>query len=232
MLRKGYAILFLSLMFIPLLPAITGVKICDYVLNGYNENVTKPEFSLRNFLSAKYQEQEDVYLQQSIPFKGFLIGLKNQLDYSLFRLLHYTIEQGPDGELFYWNHIDTHCGHLSISDDSLQIKIKECRYLQSVLDSMGIAEVYVLAPGKPSYLEDKMPEKYRDKCSSDNEYHHVLTALNGAELPLIDYNEWFRANREGFKYPVFPRLGIHWSYYAACLVMDTLDRYIGKVRRM
>ena len=226
MVRKVCVILFICLLLVPLLQKITGVKLPNYVLSGYDETVTKPKLSLQDFLSAKYQDGEDVYLQQNVPSKGFFVALKNQMDYSLFNVLHYTIEQGDEGQLFLWNHINTHCGSLSISDDSLQRKIGECCYLKAFLDSMHVPMVFVLAPGKPSYYEDKLPAKYKDKCNHDNDYHHVLAALNNAHLPVIDYNEWFNNNRSNFKYPAFPTLGIHWSYYAACLVMDSLDKYL------
>lgn len=226
MIRKVCVITFLFLLFIPILLKLSGFEKYDYALSGYNDNVAKPGFSWRSFLSSQYQDEADIYLQQNIPFKGYLIALKNQLDYSAFDILHYTIEQGSEGQLFFWNHVNTHCGHLSISNDSLQTKIKECLYIKSVFDSMGITHVYMLAPGKPAYLEDKLPAKYKNNCTEDNEYHHVLSALNKSGLPVIDYNAWFKENRATYKYPVFPRLGIHWSYYAACLVMDTLDKYI------
>jgi hypothetical protein len=229
MARKTYVLLFLFILLVPLLVKLTGAKNYDYVLNGSYIDVARPAFSSRTFLSANYQEQEDIYLQQSVAFKGFLIALNNQADYSLFGTLHYTIEMGGSGQLFLWNHVDNHCGDLSISEDSLRRKITECQYLKSMLDSMHIPVVFVLAPGKPSFMEDKLPAKYRGKCSNDNDYHHVLSALNNAKLPVIDYNEWFRQNRGGFKYPAFPRLGIHWSYYAACLVMDSLVKYVARI---
>ena len=228
MIRKFYVLLFLLLLLIPLLQKLIGIKNCDYKLSGYSEAIPKPYFKWHDFFAATYQEHADTYLQQNVAFKGFFITLKNQIDYSLFNTLHYSIKKGEDDELFLQNHIDAHCGQLSISEDSLHRKLNECVELKTILDSMHIPMVFVLAPGKPGYYEDKLPVKYKNKCSKDNDYLHVLEGLTDKQLPVVDYNAWFRANRNNFKYPVFPKLGIHWSYYAACVVMDSLNRYIEK----
>lgn len=217
--------LILLLLALPLLYKYVLPYPADYKLEGYTEPTGKPAFSARAFLSGDFQEQADKYLQDNVGFKGYLIALKNQLDYSLFNKLNYTIELGDEGQLFYWNHIDTRCGHLTISTDSFARKAAECAALQSLLDSAGIKTLYVLAPGKPYYYNDKLPARFKTNCTDDNDYHQVLTLLQQHHLPVVDYNAWYNAMRPVAQYPLFPKLGTHWSYYGATLAVDSITDY-------
>ncbi|HLP50683.1 MAG TPA: hypothetical protein VK154_07335 [Chitinophagales bacterium] len=198
----------------------------DYKLDGYTEPVAKPQFSFGAFFSGAFQEQLDAYLQENVGFKGYLIALKNQIDYSLFNKLNYTIEVGDDGQLFYWNHIDTRCGHLTLTEDSLQKKAEEATRLKALLDSMHTKMLFVLAPGKPFFFDDKLPERFKNKCSDDNDYKRVLSLLQQNNLSVIDFNAWFKSIRATQPYPLFPKLGTHWSYYGATLATDSLAKYI------
>jgi hypothetical protein len=225
-MRRVFTIILILVFSLPLIQRQWSSVIPDYSLNGYNAPTPKPIFSFHDLLEGKYQDDLTAYLQDNVGFKGYLIALKNQIDYSLFQTLHYTIELGRDGQLFYWNHIDAHCGHLTLSDDSLSRKMMECKKLQEFLDSAHIPVVYVLAPGKPAFYEDKLPKKFLNKCSNDNDYNHVLSRLNENQLEHLDFNKWFQSMRTSSPYPLFPKLGIHWSFYGACVAMDSLVKYI------
>lgn len=201
----------------------------DYKLEGYTEPAARPQLSARAFLHGDFQEQADKYLQDNVGFKGYLIALKNQVDYSLFNKLNYTIELGDDGQFFYWNHIDTRCGHLTLTEDSFARKANECAALQTMLDSMGIKTLYVLAPGKPYYYNDKLPARFKNNCTDDNDYHHILSLLQLHHLPVLDFNQWYKAMRPAAQYPLFPKLGTHWSYYGATLAVDSIAAYCTQV---
>ena len=127
MTRTFLLILLVVALFVPLFQKYVGLPVEDYKLNGYNESSNYSAFSWKDFFEGTYQEKTSTYLQENVGYKGYLIALKNQIDYSVFDKLNYGIENGDDGQLFYWNHIDTHCGHLTLSNDSLQKKIEECK---------------------------------------------------------------------------------------------------------
>ncbi len=226
-MRRICIIVLLCTMFIPMLQKLLPVFPQDYALAGYADQAGKPVFSLKSFLSGDFQDQFTDYMQDNVGYRGYLIAIKNQVDYALFHILHYTIEEGKEGQLFYWNHIDTHCGHLMLDSNTLFQKMQEYKQLKVLLNERNIKLLYVLAPGKPNFYEDKLPEKYAGKCQgSNNDYTALLNALNAGQFELIDFNAWFKNNRDTFSYPVFPRLGTHWSFYAACIAMDSLSRYI------
>ena len=226
MTRTTCTIIVLIVLFIPLAKRYGVIPGADYKLNGAAEAATKPTFSFHGFSDGDFQEKTTAYLQDNVGYKGFLIALKNQIDYSLFNNLHYGVELGENGQLYSWEHVVNHCGQLTISDDSLHSKIRECVDLKRILDSMHIASVFVLAPAKPNFYEDKLPAKYKGQSSANNDYHHVLSALNANKLPVIDFNAWIKSMRNSSKYPLFPRLGTHWSYYGGGLAMDSLSKYI------
>lgn len=228
MARSFFLILIITTFFIPVAQKYIGIPTKDYQLDGYDESSHQPTFSWKDFLEGSFQENITTYLQENVGYKGYLIALKNQIDYSLFNKLNYGIEKGDGGQLFYWNHIDTHCGHLSLSDDSLQRKINECVTLKTTLDSLHIKMLFVLAPGKPFFYEDKLPEKFKTSCSENNDYHHVLQLLNKNALPVIDFNSWFKDLRDKKPYPLFPKLGTHWSYYAATIAIDSLTKCLSR----
>jgi hypothetical protein len=200
----------------------------DYELNGYAESASRPDFSWKDFFEGTYQDNLSTYLLENVGYKGYLIALKNQIDYSLFDKLNYGIEKGDDGQLFYWNHIDTHCGHLTLSEDSLKKKVEACVRLKLLLDSLHTKTLFVLAPGKPFFYEDKLPERFKTNCNDDNDYHHILSLLHKNNIEVIDFNQWFKSKRNYSEYPLFPRLGTHWSYYGATLANDSLAKFIAE----
>src|ERR1043165_4323662 len=217
MIKNILVVLLLLFLLLPALQKITGLT-TDYKLEGVNENTSKPQLTAKGFFEADFQEH--------VGYKGCLIALKNQLDHSLFHKLNYTIEEGDDGQLFYWNHIDTHCGHVTLSDDSVARKLNECVALKSLLDSLHIKMFFVLAPGKPYFYEDKLPARFKQCNTTGNDYQKILAGLRKKNIPVLDFNQWFRNLRTTSPYPLFPKLGTHWSFYGATLAVDSLAHYL------
>jgi hypothetical protein len=51
-------------------------------------------------------------------------------------------------------------------------------------------------------------------------------------IRYIDFNSYFLDNKNTTAYPLYPKYGIHWSYYGACLVADSLIHYIENLRKI
>jgi len=50
-------------------------------------------------------------------------------------------------------------------------------------------------------------------------------AFDTLGVHYIDFNDWFLAMKDTSQYDLYPRTGIHWSYYGMVLVIDSLQRY-------
>src|SRR5690606_36430296 len=73
-----------------------------------------------------------------------------------------------------------------------------------------------------------LPERHHTKTTRTN-YDKYLQELSKNNLAVIDFNDYF------IKHPsdtpaVFGTGGIHWSYYAAAIAMDSLVRYVSEVQ--
>ena len=226
-MRAVYLILSLVVMFVAMLQRDRKKQLPeDYDLNGYFRSTPLAKLSSNHFFEGIYQDSIADFLLDNVGYRGYLIALKDQIDFSLFKTAHYNVVLGSDKQLFLGNHIETHCGEIKMPPDSLERKTAQCIALKAILDSVHIPMVMVMAPGKSSYYEDKLPKKYKDHCSSDNDYHQLLQKYKENNIDVIDMNVWFRKMRSTAPYPLFPRLGVHWSYYGGCVATDSLIKYI------
>ena len=226
-MRAVYLILSLIVMFIAMLQKDRKKQLPkDYHLNGYFTITPPARFSLSRFFEGIYQDSITNFLQDNVGYNGYLIALKDQVDWSVFHQTNFDVCAGQDNTLFLNGQTKTHCGRQQMPPNELADKIAQCVALKALLDSAGIASVYVMAPGKSGFFEDKVPAQYLVNCSDDNDYKHILQKYHESNIRVIDMNQWFHTMRATSPYPLFPRLGLHWSYYGAYLAEDSIAKYI------
>jgi hypothetical protein len=89
----------------------------------------------------------------------------------------------------------------------------------------------VFAPGKGSFYPEYIPDKYLEKPGPTN-YISYISLARKFGINNIDFYSYFINNKNKFKYPIFPKYGVHWSSYAECLVADSLIKYIEHTRNI
>ena len=104
--------------------------------------------------------------------------------------------------------------------------------VKEYLKSKGKDIIFVIAPGKASFFPEYIPEKYNKLDKKKTNYEAYLDAFKKNNINYIDFREWFLANKEKSKYPLYPKCGIHWSKYGEYLAADSLIKYIEKLRNI
>jgi hypothetical protein len=78
------------------------------------------------------------------------------------------------------------------------------------------------APEAERYADGYDPPFRTNLC----EYRKQFDSLG---VNYIDFNKWFLEMKDTSHYCLYPRTGIHWSYYGMVLAIDSLNNYLAEV---
>ena len=85
--------------------------------------------------------------------------------------------------------------------------------------------ILVIAPSKPSYFREFLPNEYK-QTNNKNNYQVISEGIKKQHLNCIDFSNWFNKNKYTSKYPLYPKHGNHWSMYGSWLAADSIIKYI------
>lgn len=226
---KQFLLLFIIfLLFLPVIQ-VNVLKMKMTPLVGVQDTVTKPAFTTRGFLDGSWQERRMNYAAEKAGFRPWLIRLKNQLDYSLF---NYTgsggVVIGREGCLFLKSYINNYCGIEFQGTRRIDYEVQRLTAVSRELKKKNVSFLLVLAPGKATFEQEKIPARYRKRPITNYEYYSRKLASSG--IDVIDLNRWFRELKGKTPYPLFPKNGVHWTSYGVALAADTITHCIEKLR--
>jgi hypothetical protein len=133
---------------------------------------------------------------------------------------------GKDGMLFEESPIQAYLGQDFVGDSVVQVNVSQLRILQDTLAQRGKLLLFVIAPSKASFYPEYLPPKYRDQQVRTSNYEAYARQMRDSGINLLDFSALFRQWKDTASYPLFTRVGIHWSGYGTTLAADTLFRYI------
>lgn len=202
-------------------PNLTGIVISD----------KKPELNKDNWLSGYYQKQMDDYLNDHWAWKEWMVRWNNQFYYTLFNEIrvkgfvaiknHYVISE---------NYILSAFGDDFIGDKKIKERCQKAKVIQDTLKKKGIDLVFLLIPGKGRFCEEKIPQKYKHPIKHTN-YDTYLNYIQKYQINYLDLQAWFlNSLKPKEKYPLFAQFAHHWTNYAECLAIDTIIKYLEKLR--
>ncbi len=218
---------FLMLMIFPSLQDKMGFFVLK-PLKGVFSATPVPAFSDSLWFSGTYQQQYARHIEDSVGFRDILVRLNNQVDFSLFRLANAAkITVGKDGYLFGGQYIESYLGYNFVGKRYCDEKVKQLRLLQDKLwKEKRIFLLVILTPDKGTFYPEKIPSRFLNKPRQISNYAYYARKCAETGINMIDFNEWFRLARDTSRYPLYPKTGIHWSYYGAMRTADSLIRYL------
>ncbi len=183
----------------------------------------KPEWSFPNFMENSFQDSLNTYLEHHIGYRPHLVRLHNQLQYSLFDTINAQgVIVGKEGYLFELNYIKAMYGLDYVGDEIVASDIEKTIAINNWLNENGKQLIVVLAPGKGSFFPEYIPDEYRPDSIGKQNYTAYYKALRKHKVDVIGGNNWFAAMKDSSRYALFPKAGIHWSYYGLGLVFDSV----------
>jgi hypothetical protein len=226
-MKKTLYYLFLVLLFIPLLRQFGVFPINDIGLDGNVEVQTLSEFNRNNWINGIFQKKAETVATENIGFRGFATRLRNQIDYSFFHLAHSDkAVVGKDNILFDEWYLDAWTGRTFVGNDFIDIKLHKLKMVQDTLKNLGTELIFILAPNKVNFFEEKIPDYYKMVQYPQSNYSTIAKRSKEIGIEFIDLNKYFLSIKDTSRYPLYPKSGIHWSNYGSYLALDTILNYI------
>lgn len=228
-LRKFLLLGVLGLLFIPLIQhKFEVVKLKP--LNGSIVVPQKTYFKVKDWLSGDYQKNTEKFLNETFGFRNTFIRLNNQMAFCLFKKAKANgVVIGKENYLYEENYIKAYTGTDFIGEDSIADRMRKIKFIQDTLKSMNKSIFIVFAAGKASFYPEYIPDKYLPKKGPTN-YDTYLKYARKLKINHIDFNKYFVDHKHDSKYLLYPKYGIHWSYYGMSLAADSIIHYVEKLR--
>ncbi len=213
----------------PLIQSKTGI----FKLKPLKGAIVEPEnakFNLKDWFSGDYQLKKEEYLNSKFGYRSLFIRINNQIAFSMFKQAKANgVIIGKENYLYEENYIKAYYGRDSIGKDSIESRMKKIKYLSDTLSKLNKDIITIFAAGKGSFFPEFIPENLKSEKGPTNMEWHVKLAEDYG-LKYIDFNRYFIENKEKSEYPLYPKHGIHWSWYGMCLVADSIIHYIEDTR--
>lgn len=198
-------------------------------LKGTVETTKKPKLNWNSWFEESYQSQFDNYLKDNIEVRSFFVRLNNQIDFSLFNKPNANkITIGKDNFLFENFYIKSYLGENFIGSEKMEEKVSKIRELNDTLSNYNKDLLVIIAPGKAYLYPEKIPDRFFKKQEDSTNYHCFLNKLSKYNISFIDFNNFFINKTKAQNQLPVPKTGIHWSYFSAIEVMDSLTNYFEK----
>lgn len=226
--------LLLLAMAMPLLQYRFGIFVFK-PLDGFFKPVPSPSLdslTFSNWLDESFQRGFNKAVEDNLGFRNLLIRINNQLNYSLF---HYTDNKkvviGKNDCLFEEGYITEYTGKDFIGKKEAEKRIltlKKARYLLKTTKNIDL--ILVFEPGKASFHSEYIPDRYHPEKRRISNHEYMTGLCRENNILHIDLNAWFLSLKNKSPYPLYPEYGVHWSKYGTCIAMDTIIRFIEKIR--
>lgn len=221
------------MLFLPLLQA----RLKWIAIQPLNGALAEPEylrFSWNDWFASTYQEKKEQYVNACFGFRNTCVRLNNQLDFWLFRQANANgVIVGKENYLYERAYIDAYNGTDYVGLDSIENTANRLAYLTHQFNRRNKQLIIVFAAGKGSYYPEFFPDNFRlKKQNKRTNYFSLRKRLKAKNVPLIDFNTWFLQQKKTSNYPLFPKLGIHWSHYGMSLVADSLIKAIEQFQQI
>ncbi len=221
--KKALLIVSMVLLSYPMVELVTPLKFAGGVSHSELTN-TFEELNAQNVFNGSFQESFSKYVNDRIGLFAFFIKTHNQLEYSLFNKVHAgrTIV-GKNNFLFEKQYIDSYFGEDYVGSEKIEKLGRQMEKLQDSLEARGKIVVYVLATGKATFYPEYIP--YEQKKDTTNNERMVQEFIQ-RDINHIHFAPYMLELKEEYGELMFPKYGVHWSYFANIFVADSLTRYI------
>ncbi|MBK8450678.1 MAG: hypothetical protein IPL42_11920 [Saprospiraceae bacterium] len=229
--RKVIFWVILTILFIPWVQdSFQFIKVRE--LSGSIEKKFNPILNEKSWLDGHFQNAKASYLNSKFGFQPSFVRLNNQIDFSLFDKVNAnSVIRGKENYLFEINYLRAYFGQDFIGEDSIRTRMLNLKKIQDSLASKNKLVLLVFAASKGQFYPEYFPDSSNVVRTTTN-YERHLKLANELGINFIDFNAYFLQNKNTAPYPLYTKYGIHWSYYGACLVADSLIHYIESARNI
>lgn len=202
-----------------------------YPLAGDEGTEKDTTFTTSNYFSGAYQQKLNKHLASGFGFRSLLIRFHNQVDFWLFNKVNAQgVIAGKDQYLFETTYINAQLGKDFIGEDSINNRLKQLSLISDKLQALNKQLILVIAPSKPSFYREYLPNVYASNATKNN-YTSLVKGIKATNLSCIDFSAHFNRLKHISRYPLYPKHGNHWSTYGAYLAADSILKFIERQRK-
>lgn len=213
---------------LPLFQQITGLAF-ERKLRGAVQIAEMPSLSGEGWFEGTWQDSIETAMKDRFGFRNFFIRVNNQVAFSLYRkALANGVVIGKKNYLYESNYIHARNGTDYLGDSLILSNARKLKTLQDSLEARGTHFVVTFAAGKGSYYPEFFPDEFRMEPGKTNmqAYSDCFDSLG---VNYVNFNDWFVSMKDTTSYNLYPRTGVHWSYYGMSIVFDSLVNYLEEV---
>jgi hypothetical protein len=230
-IKKNLFWVMIALWFIPWIQGRFDI-INEKSLKGAIEKKSNPILNESTWWHGDFQKSKEAYLNDEFGFRPYFIRLNNQVEFWLFNKVRAShVIKGKEGYLYEYNYIKTYYGLDFIGEDAIEKRFIQLKKIQDSLASRGKTFILAIAASKGQFYPEFFPDSSIHSKSTTNYEIHVKKAREHG-INLLDFNAYFLANKKQSEHILYSKQGIHWTYYGACLVADSLIHYIEEKRNI
>lgn len=197
-------------------------------LTGAYIKAPSPHLTWKSWKKGWYQDSLGVHVNDSLPLRPYLVRINNQVDYSLFRILHgEEVVLGKRSNLFLMEYIKGYLGIGYPSKQFISDKAMKCKKVQEFLwNEKHIFFLVVMAPDKATYMPEDIPDRFLAMGGNGWGRDYLAEQLRANGVHVIDFMPVFSQMKDTSKYPLFVKTGIHWTDYGSFIAADSMFKYI------
>jgi hypothetical protein len=229
MIKKILFGLLLLFLFLPILQQAFHLFKTKELSGEFTKAHSEP-FSMKAWMDGSYQKTNEKYLNENFGFRSTCVRINNQLAFNLYqeaRAINVII--GKQNYLYGDGYVNAYYGNDFIGQEKVAETVRKLKFVRDTLRKKNIDLMVMIVPGKALFFPEFLPDEphYEKKITNYESYKQQLEKTN---IPFLDMCSYLLKLKKTSPYPLYPKTGIHWSLYGAEIAVDSLARFVGKLR--
>lgn len=239
MTRKIYLLYVAIIIALLCLPGVRLVYLggSDGTLNGYSQSIsTQSSLAVDNVLNKRFQKWVESYFSSNFGFRALLVRSFNELTFRAYKQIpHLKLYSTPFNGLYSTMTIESLNQEVQMRsklEAEYEAEAKRLLAIQQYLESQGKVFITVIAASKAYVYPEGLGGKYILNGTEDiwlkaANYGDVLKKVG---VNVIDSRPMLRDFVQQTNISTHADSGVHWNYYAGCLVAEKIMSIVQKTR--
>ncbi len=217
MTGKRYLLFIILAATILVSPFLLGWTDAALALSGVSVMTELPPVTVDSLMSGEFQSALSEYVEQNLPGKPFLVRLRNQIMFSVFKTVpNNNYSMNSSRNLFTWGNVGAYMQYDEpVSEEYASELTDKLIRFRDLLEENGRQMYLFITPCKVRYYEDELPwaDRVMAPARGDGNYERLIGQLKTSGLDYFDSIEYLGTHSFDSRVPLFYDTNVHWSVY-------------------